>query len=42
MGNPGAFPTTSIPYPGGASILGSPGLPTYITQPNPGVSPNFQ
>jgi hypothetical protein len=42
MGNPGVFPTASIPYPGSASTSGSPGLPAHVTQPNPGVSPNFQ
>jgi hypothetical protein len=41
MGNLGVFPIASIPYPGGASTLGNPGLPTHITQPNSGVSPNF-
>jgi hypothetical protein len=41
MGNPRVFPTTSIPYPGGASISGNPGLPAHVTQPNSGVSPNF-
>jgi hypothetical protein len=41
MGNPRVFPTASIPYLGGASTLGNPRLPTHVTQPNPGVSPNF-
>jgi hypothetical protein len=41
MGNPGVFPTASIPFPGGASTSGNPVLPTNVTQPNPGVSPNF-
>jgi hypothetical protein len=44
MGNPGVFPTASIPYPGGggAFTLVKTGFPTHTTQPNPGVSPNFQ
>jgi hypothetical protein len=42
MGNPGFFPTASIPYPGGASILANTSFPAHTTQPNPGVSPNFQ
>jgi hypothetical protein len=42
MGNLGFFPNGSIPYPGGASTSGSLGLPAHVTQPNPGVSPNFQ
>jgi hypothetical protein len=41
LGNSGFFPTTSIPYPGGISTLGNPGG-SYVTQLNPGVSPNFQ
>jgi hypothetical protein len=27
---------------GGTSTSGNPGLPAHVTQPNPGVSPNFQ
>jgi hypothetical protein len=42
MGSLGFFPTASIPYPGGASTSGNPGLLAHVTQPNPGVSPNFQ
>jgi hypothetical protein len=42
MGNLGVFPIASIPYPRGASTSGNPGLPADVTQPNPGVSPNFQ
>jgi hypothetical protein len=42
MGNPGFFPTASIPYPGGTSTSGNTGFPAHTTQPNPGVSPNFQ
>jgi hypothetical protein len=42
MGNSVIFPIASIPYPGGASTSGNPGLPTHVTQPNPGVSLNFQ
>jgi hypothetical protein len=42
MGNPGFFPTANIPYPGGASTLGNPGLPADVSQLNLGVSPNFQ
>jgi hypothetical protein len=42
MGNLGVFHSVSIPYPGGASTSGSPGLPAHVTQPNLGVSPNFQ
>jgi hypothetical protein len=42
MGNLGGFPTASIPYPRGASTSGNLGLPAHVTQPNPGVSPNFQ
>jgi hypothetical protein len=41
MGNPGVFPTISILYPGGASTSGNLRLPAHVTQPNPGVSPNF-
>jgi hypothetical protein len=41
LGNPGVFPTASIPYPGGASTSGNPGLPAHVTQPNLGVSLNF-
>jgi hypothetical protein len=37
IGNPGVFPTASIPYLGGASTSGNPGLPTHVTQLNPGV-----
>jgi hypothetical protein len=42
MGNLGVFPTASIPYPGGASTSVNTGFPAHTTQPNPGVSPNFQ
>jgi hypothetical protein len=42
MGNLGFFPTASIPYLGGASTLVKAGVPAHTTQPNPGVSPNFQ
>jgi hypothetical protein len=44
MGNPGVFPTASIPYPGGggASTSVNMGFPAHTTQPNLGVSPNFQ
>jgi hypothetical protein len=42
MGNLGDFPTASIPYLGGASTSHNPRLPAHITQPNPGISPNFQ
>jgi hypothetical protein len=41
MGNPGIFPTASIPYPVGTSTSGNSGLPAHVTQPNSGVSPNF-
>jgi hypothetical protein len=42
MGNPGIFPTASIPYPEGTSTSVNMGFPAHTTQPNPGVSPNFQ
>jgi hypothetical protein len=42
MGNPGVFPTASIPYPGGTSTSVNMGFPAHTTQPNLGVSPNFQ
>jgi hypothetical protein len=42
MGNPGGFPTASIPYPGGASTSINTGFLAHTTQPNPSVSPNFQ
>jgi hypothetical protein len=42
MGNPGVFPPASIPYLRDASTSGNPGLPAHVTQPNPGVSLNFQ
>jgi hypothetical protein len=42
MGNPGVFPTASIPYLGGASTSVNMSFPAHTTQPNPGVSPNFQ
>jgi hypothetical protein len=42
MGNLGVFPTSSIPYPGGASTLVNTGFPAHTTQLNSGVSPNFQ
>jgi hypothetical protein len=42
MGNPGVFPTSSIPYPGGASTSVNTGFPAHTTQLNLGVSPNFQ
>jgi hypothetical protein len=43
MGNLGVFPTVSIPYRGGgASTSVNMGFPAHSTQPNPGVSPNFQ
>jgi hypothetical protein len=41
MGNPGDFPTASIPYPGASTSVNM-GLPAHTTQPNPGISPNFQ
>jgi hypothetical protein len=42
MSNPGVFPTASIPHPGGGSTLVNMGFPAHTTQPNLGVSPNFQ
>jgi hypothetical protein len=42
MGNPRAFPTASIPYPGGASASVNTSLLAHTTQPNLGVSLNFQ
>jgi hypothetical protein len=42
MGNPGFFPTASIPYPGGTSTSGNPALPAHVSQLNPGVSPSFK
>jgi hypothetical protein len=42
MSNPEDFPTASIPYPGGASTSVNTGFPVDTTQPNSGVSPNFQ
>jgi hypothetical protein len=42
MGNLGVFTTANVPYPGGASTSGNLGLLAHLTQPNPGVSPNFQ
>jgi hypothetical protein len=41
MGNPEVFPTTSIPFPRGASTLVNTGFPTHTTQLNLGVSLNF-
>jgi hypothetical protein len=42
MGNPGFFPTASIPYPGGASTSVNTGFSAHTTQLNPCVSPDFQ
>jgi hypothetical protein len=42
MGNSGVFTTANVPYPGGASTSDNLGLPAHVTQPNLGVSPNFQ
>jgi hypothetical protein len=42
MGNPGVFPTASIPYPGGTSTSVNMGFPAHTTQSNLGVSHNFQ
>jgi hypothetical protein len=42
LGSLGVFPTASIPYPEGASTSVNMGFPAHTTQPNPGVSPNFQ
>jgi hypothetical protein len=42
MGNFGVFTTANVPYPGGASTSRNLELPAYVTQSNPGVSPNFQ
>jgi hypothetical protein len=41
-GNLRVFPTASIPYLGGTSTSINMGYPTHTTQPNTGVSPNFQ